>query len=250
MKLSTLLPVTAFLVLFHVEQIHAICEEKYLEAYAGATSESLVCEAFGGDPTIHAIVYGCKTANQNEDPPAGVIAQSFTQKCMADVGDETTFTCYELTADADYTAFTAAADPNLQCTAGEDEFETPIYHYHESTASYELGGELGSQKTAGEASTTFQPELALGAFYTVTVKAGEALETNPPETPMEEAGTGGGATNVTDAPFPDSETGDFGDEEIPEGPADDNSSSWSRFQGGRIYALLSMASVSIVGTFW
>lgn len=163
-----------FFFLAWVQQAQAaICSDKYLESYPSATAASLVCEGFPGDPNLHAIVYGCISVNQDTELPDGVISQSFNRKCIADVGDDTTFTCHELALETDYTAFTAAVDPTLECTNGEEGFNMPLFQYQESSASYQFSGEIGEQGSSGTATEEFQPQLAQGVYYINVVQGGE-----------------------------------------------------------------------------
>ena len=223
LSLSARLFATIGPLLFLPHGVVSICDELYSAAYNASTPAPLECEPFAGEPTLHAIVYGCNSVNQDVEAPAGIVSQSFTQKCVAAVADETTWTCYEMAPDTDYSAFLAAVDPNLQCSAG-DKFETPYYMYQETTASYEFGGAAGSQQTGGAAETTFNPELAAGAYYTVLIKEGEPLtvSTDPPATDPSAAGNTSD-TGSEQSPTEESGSGpEEGQDETPSGNTTDS----------------------------
>ena len=73
--------------------VKAVCEDKYAEASASTGAPPLECSPFAGSDTIYGVVYGCNTPNQDEKME-GIVAQSFTQICTAQVATDTNFTCY------------------------------------------------------------------------------------------------------------------------------------------------------------
>ena len=253
---------TAFLIFllpYWIQQAQAaICSDTYLESYPSATAESLVCEEFPGDPSLHAIVYGCISVNQDTELPDGLVSQSFNRKCIADVGDDTTFICHELALDTDYSAFTAAVDPTIECTNGEKEFDMPLFQYQESTASYQFSGALGEQGSSGTATAEFQPQLAQGVYYINVVQAGEApLQFNdapgdeeesdgdgdPPET-MEPAIADG--NNSTEPPAQPNDE-EIGEEE----PGEEDTSSTRRgFELGKTSTMLLGISAWTITFVW
>ncbi|CAB9508566.1 expressed unknown protein [Seminavis robusta] len=199
-KPTSLAAVLLFLLICsHGQADAAKCEGLYAASY-DATAMPLTCGPFAGDPTLHAIVYGCKNLNQGDTPETGSTVQTFTQICTAEIASDTNYTCYELAADTDYTAFEAAVAANdVSSCSGEDEPEAPIYRYLQTTAEYTFSGEAGGQSTAGPADATFRTDFAAEAYYVVTVKEGEALQYNDPTdaAPMGDHSDNGG--NTTDS---------------------------------------------------
>jgi len=175
-----------------------ICNDKYDEVKAPLAE--LSCKPFPGDPTIHGLVYGCTTANQDEEAPSNVVSKSFTEICQGEASDGAQFTCYRFANDTDFSEFitAAAAIADTPCAVGE--LESPIFQYQETTADYDFGGESGGQETTGQASVDFQQELTAGAFYVVTTREGEPLQTNSPDASAAETDAPISSGNETDAP--------------------------------------------------
>lgn len=191
----------------------AKCSDLFVEAYPGV-SAGFACEAFGGDPTLHGVLYACNSLNQEVEAPANVVSQSFNEKCEADVGGGTKFTCYQFTTDVDFTAFeNAVAATTITCKEG-DAFDSPKYMFLQTTAGYTEGGGRGSQETkVPHVVDSFDSSLAANAFYVVTVAEGDGMTPNPALVP-------GPAPDGNAAPSP----AEGGDAPAEEGTADDSSS--------------------------
>jgi hypothetical protein len=122
MKFTPLRTAGILLLYIPIKVLGTACQTYYTEdgdpsitgKEAGTPQADLVCEDFedtNGD--LHAVVFGCSTVNQEvpqSDLPPRVVTTSFTQVCRANVGEFTTFTCYDMAPETSFAAFQQEAD--------------------------------------------------------------------------------------------------------------------------------------------
>lgn len=216
-----------------------ICEDLYAAGgYDPSGSIPLNCAPFEGSETLHAIIFGCNSLNQDAPIPAdGTVVQSFSQKCTAAIAEDTTYTCYEMAADTDYSTFEAAINSaSITCSADDQVPTGPGYLYQQTNATYEYSGEDGGQQTGGPGTTDFEILRTAEAYYQVSLKEGTALEYNTPaEGETHDDMAGAAATDETGNNT--SSTTEAGDNN-----SEPSSSSTSMFHG----VFILMSSVTIV----